>query len=88
MRVEYLSKFNKDLDKIRSPFVKKSVSKVIFQVESARNLFEISNCKKLSGHKSAYRIRIGDFRIGIFVEGDLVQFARVISRKDIYKVFP
>jgi mRNA interferase RelE/StbE len=88
MRIEYLTKFNKDLDGVKLPFVKKSILKIIAQVESARSLADIPHCKKLSGYKSAYRIRTGDYRIGIFVEGDLVQFARVVNRKDIYKVFP
>jgi mRNA interferase RelE/StbE len=88
MRIEYLSKFNKDLDRIKLPVVKKSILKVISQIESARDLQDVPNCKKLSGYKSAFRIRIGEYRIGIFVEGDLAQFARVVNRKDIYKVFP
>jgi len=33
MRIEYLSKFNKDLDRIKLPFVQKSILKVILQVE-------------------------------------------------------
>lgn len=88
MKVEFLSKFNKDLDRIKMTFVRKSILKTIVQVEAAKNLNDISNCKKLSGFKSAYRIRIGDYRIGIFIDGDLVQFARVVHRKDIYSVFP
>jgi mRNA interferase RelE/StbE len=88
MRVEFLTKFNKDLDRISLPFVRKSIIKVIQQVESARSLADVPNSKKLSGYKSAYRIRIGEYRIGIFVVGDLVQFGRVVNRKDIYKVFP
>ena len=88
MQVEFVEKFGKDLDKIHQGFVKKAVQKTIIQVEQANNLSEISHIKKLSGHKSAYRIRIGDYRIGIFVDGNKVQFARVLNRKDIYKLFP
>jgi mRNA interferase RelE/StbE len=42
----------------------------------------------LKGHKFAYRIKIGDYRIGIFVESKVVEMARFEHRKDIYKVFP
>ncbi len=38
--------------------------------------------------KFAYRIKIGDYRIGIFVESKVVEMARFVHRKDIYKVFP
>ncbi len=88
MQVEFLEKFSKDLDKLKTSHVKESVRKTILRVESASSLSEIAHLKKLSGHKSAYRIRIGDYRIGIFVEGNVIQFARVIHRKDIYKIFP
>lgn len=88
MNVEFLEKFGKDIDKINQSFVKKALEKAIVRVEQANSLDEIPQLKKLIGHKSAYRIRIGDYRIGIFVEANKVQFARVVNRKDIYKVFP
>ncbi len=69
-------------------FVKTAVQKTIIRAEQANNLNEIPQLKKLIGHKSAYRIRIGDYRIGIFVEGNKIQFARLANRKDIYKIFP
>ena len=88
MQVEFLSQFNKDLNRIRFTNTKQAVQRVILKVEAAQSLSEIPNIKKLSGHKSAYRIRIGDYRIGIFIEGKTVEFARVVHRKDIYQLFP
>jgi mRNA interferase RelE/StbE len=88
MKVEFLSKFLKDLDKLNVKSVKKSVVETIELLETIQSLTEISNLKKLKGHKSAYRIKIGDYRIGIFVEGNKIEMARVVHRKDIYKVFP
>lgn len=88
MQVEFLSKFSKDIDQISVKSVKINLSKLILQLEKEENLENISNIKKLSGHKSAYRIRIGNYRVGFFYENNKVIFARVIHRKDIYKVFP
>ena len=88
MQVEFLSQFNRDLDKIRAAHIKQAILRVIIRTESAQKISEIPNVKKLAGHRSAYRIRIGDYRIGIFVDGGVAQFARVIHRKDIYKLFP
>jgi mRNA interferase RelE/StbE len=88
MKVEFLSKFNKDLNKLNDDRVKTTVIKVIELLESANSLSEIQNLKKLKGHRSAFRIKLGDFRIGIFVEGNVVEMARIVHRKDIYKVFP
>ena len=88
MRIEFLEKFYTDLDKIKVKSIKESTHKIILKVEMANSLSDVPNVKKLSGHKLAYRIRLGDYRIGIFVEGNLVEFARIVHRKDIYKVFP
>jgi len=88
MKVEFLSKFVTDLDKLNVVHVKASVIRTIELVESVNNLSEIPNLKKLKGHKSAFRIKIRDYRIGIFVKGRVIEMARVVHRKDIYKVFP
>jgi len=53
-----------------------------------QSLRDIRNLKKLKGYKNLFRIKIGDFRIGIFIENDTVEFARVVHHKDIYKLFP
>ena len=57
-------------------------------VKDAETLRDIPNLKKLKGHKSAYRIRIGDFRIGLYINGDTAIFADFDHRKDIYKRYP
>jgi len=88
MKAEFLKSFYKDLDNLTLQSVKKSIISVIENVELANKASEIKNLKKLSGYKIAYRIKIGDYRIGIFIENNIVEFARVIHRKDIYKIFP
>lgn len=88
MKVEFLSKFTSDLDKIKNPSLKKRVNRVIEEVELAESIFKIRNIKKLASDKISYRIRIGDYRVGIYFENNVVEFARIVHRKDIYKVFP
>jgi mRNA interferase RelE/StbE len=62
--------------------------KIIEEIESANSLLDINNIKKLSGDKISYRIRLGDYRLGIFYENNTVELVRFVHRKDIYKVFP
>lgn len=88
MQVEFLKKFSKDIDHITIKAVKNNLAKLIRLMESEENLNNIPHLKKLTGHKSAYRIRLGDYRVGFFYENHKVIFARIIHRKDIYKVFP
>jgi mRNA interferase RelE/StbE len=57
-------------------------------VESAGNLTQVKNLKKLVGYNIYYRIRVGDYRIGIKVEEEVVYFVVFEHRKDICKGFP
>ena len=57
-------------------------------VPNVESLEEVANLKKLRGHTNAYRIRLGEYRIGLTVEGETVVFKRVLHRKDIYRYFP
>ncbi len=88
MKVSFLARFSKDLDAITDPKVKADIKATIEQVKTAPSRKAILNLKKLQGYKTAYRIRIGNYRIGVFIEKGTVEFARVVDRKDIYKVFP
>ena len=35
-----------------------------------------------------YRLKLGDYRIGLALENDIVVFVRFLDRKDIHKYFP
>ena len=88
MKVVFLKKFSKDLDKIKQPKDHQAILKIIDLIKLAADLSEVPGVKQLKGHNDAYRIRLGDFRIGVFVIGKTVEFARIAHRKDIYKIFP
>jgi len=88
MEVVFLKKFSKDLDKINQSKDQKAIANLIQLVKDIQNFEELTGVKKLTGFDDAFRIRSGNYRIGVFVNGNVVQFARVAHRKDIYKIFP
>ncbi len=88
MKVEFLKKFSKDIDKVSRKKDKELILDAINLIKESDNLRGFSNIKKLIGFTNAYRLRLGNIRVGIFLENDVVQFARVAHRKDIYKIFP
>ena len=88
MKVEYTDRFSKDIDKISDKALMKSIDETLAKVKHAKNIHDLSNVKKIKGHATAYRIRIGDYRIGIYIIDNIVIFVRVLHRKDIYKSFP
>lgn len=50
----------------------------------------LDKCEKLKGYKDKFKIRYGDYRIGITInkKSNEITFERVANRKDIYKLFP
>ena len=88
MKVAFTKEFNKSLRTLNNKKLAAFVSEVLRDVEKAKSPWEINSIKKIQGHKTAYRIRKGNFRIGVFIIKDEVLFAAVDFRKDIYKKFP
>lgn len=88
MEVEFRKSFQRDLKKIKDLSLLKKIKLVIEEVENADNLPEINNLKFLKGEANYYRIRIGDYRSGIYINENVIRFVRVLHRKEIYKYFP
>jgi mRNA interferase RelE/StbE len=88
MRVEFKKSFLKDLKKLKDKQLKELIFDCIVQVEAAQHLGQIRNLKKLTGYDDYFIIRIGDYRIGLKIENEIVFFVVFEHRKDIYKEFP
>lgn len=88
MRVAFKRSFIRDLEKIRNQSLKDKIRQVIELVKQAHNLQDIPHIRKLRGSERYYRIRLGNYRIGLAVEGDEVTFVRFLHRRDVYRYFP
>jgi len=88
MNVEFLKKFSKDLDDVKTRPAKQALLRIIELMEETDSPDKIPNTKKLKGHRTAYRTRVGDYRLGFFFANSTIQMARFVHRKDIYKIFP
>jgi mRNA interferase RelE/StbE len=88
MKVEFRKSFEKDLGNILDETLLQRIKAVIEEVENAENLGNVSSIKKLKADGDYYRIRVGDYRIGITVSESVVIFVRVLHRKDVYRYFP
>jgi len=88
MKFEFEKAFVRDFRKLKSKELARAISETIKQVSEASTANEITNLKKLTGYKSAFRIRIGDYRIGVIIQNKTVTFVAFAHRKDIYKRFP
>ena len=88
MKVEFRDSFAKDLKGVKAKDLLQRIREVIEVIEKANSLAELSNLKKLKGGGNYFRVRVGDYRVGIVLENDTIIFVRLLNRKDIYKYFP
>ena len=89
MRVLFTRSFAKDLrNHQKNMILLQQIQKVIEQVERAEAISELTNLKQLKTEGRYYRIRIGDYRLGLVIENDLITFVRVLHRREIYRFFP
>lgn len=80
--------FSKDINKIADRLVKKKIEKIIISLKEVKTITRFPNIKKLTGHKTAYRIRINDYRLCFFLENNQLIITRILHRKDVYRFFP
>ena len=87
MKVDYSKDFEKSLKKLSGKMLD-SVRRVIREVKEAENIKDITDCKKLIGYRSVYRIRIGDYRalftFHIEIVDDTIKFKYLVSRGEAY----
>ncbi len=88
MKTGFKSSFAKDLKAIKSKAVLEAVAKLITVVEAAQNLRAIPDVKKLRAKRAYYRIKLGNYRIGITLNKAEITFVRCLDRKEIYSYFP
>ncbi len=88
MLITFKKTFFKDFQKLPDE-IKTKVNQLVLQIiPNTANLQKLNNIKKITGFESFYRIRIGNYRLGLKYEYDKITIYRVLHRKDIYKYFP
>lgn len=71
MKTEYKPSFLKDLKDLKSTPSFETIKALAFtEIPNLQKFEEIGNLKRLKGDDNAYRIRIGDYRLGIFLNLD------------------
>ncbi len=89
MNIEYLPSFLKDLKDLRGTPVYQAVYAIAFEeILEIKDLRDIQNLKKMKGDTSAYRIRVGNYRIGMLITATTITFSRVLHRRDERSIVP
>ena len=89
MKIKIEKSFDRDVAKIRDKKLLLNLRNVIYNIEIAKSIYEVAHTKKIQGYSSYYRIKIGDYRLGIEEVSDQeVNLMRFLHRKEIYRYFP
>jgi mRNA interferase RelE/StbE len=88
MIVKYNKNFLKELNKLPNN-ISANIENFVFEtLPKNDNLQSVGKIEKLSGHKNCFKVRFGNYRVGIKKQDDEIIIATVKHRKEIYKFFP
>ena len=88
MKVEYSKKFLKQLATVPSGIRSKIESFVFDELVSTSSIYEMGKVEKMKGYDSFYKVRFGNYRLGLMIENEIIAVKTVMHRKEIYKFFP
>ncbi len=89
MELEYRASFVRDLRRVGNAELSRRVERALGDLEAAATIADIAGAVRLSSRAGRYyRIRIGEYRLGLALEGDAVILVRFLHRRDIYRMFP
>jgi mRNA interferase RelE/StbE len=85
----YTRTFLKDYERL-PPSVRERVKRVVFGEGILQAPFLGGRTVKLHGYEDYYRLRVGDYRIGLRLNFNrrIIEFRRVLHRREVYRSFP
>jgi mRNA interferase RelE/StbE len=88
-KVEYTRTFLKELAQLPKEIQRRG-EEIAFKELSSESPFGIGYIEQMAGYRDKYKIRIGNYRMGITIvkKKKLIICQRIAHRKDIYRVFP
>jgi mRNA interferase RelE/StbE len=88
-KIEYTKRFLKELSELPKE-IRIQAEGIVFERLLTTNPFSLGNLEHMTGYPDKYKIRIGNYRIGITVDKQnrSIICQRVAHRKDIYRIFP
>lgn len=88
MNVSYSKKFLKQLASIPSETRIKIEEFVFNELISVSSTSSLGKVEKMQGHHGFYKVRFGNYRVGLAIENEVIIVKTVMHRREIYKFFP
>jgi mRNA interferase RelE/StbE len=88
-QVRHARNFYKELAKLPEG-IRTQVEEIAFGENIKEDPFLGGKVEKLTGHREYYKIRFGNYRVGLRIDtiDHIIEFRRVLHRKEIYRKFP
>jgi len=88
-KVEYTKRFLKELSELPKE-IRVQAEGIVFGELLTTHPFLLGYIERMTGYPDKYKIRIGNYRIGITIDKQksLIICQRISHRKDIYRIFP
>lgn len=64
------------------------ILELIKKIKEINSLTDLKGVKKIEGYSDYFRIKIGDYRLGIKLVQNRIELIRFLHRKEIYRRFP
>lgn len=88
MKLLIKDSFQKEVKKYKNEKLLKQVGETLEKIKLCKHIWDIGDVKLMQGSKNFFRIRVGDFRIGIKIEDETVFIIKFATRGNFYKNFP
>ena len=88
MTVEPSRQFSRDVRRLGSSQIRRRLDRTIQELIEVADITEVSGIKRLLAEGQHYRIRIGDYRLGITMDGKIAALRRFLPSGEIYRYFP
>lgn len=88
MELLYAKRFNKDLDAIRyDKAIRKRLLELIEKIKQANSLADLKDVRKVEGYRDYYRIKLGDYRLGMKLSEGSLELIRFPAKKstDVFR---
>ena len=88
-QIKYTKRFLKELARLPED-IQSRIELIVFNELETDNPFDLGYINKMKGYKDKYKIRVGDYRIGLTLDkkNQTIICQRVAHRREIYKIFP
>ena len=89
-QVSYKPTFLKELARLPAE-VRERVETLAFEtMPKTTNPYAVPGVEKLTGYREYYKVRFGEYRVGLRLDkkAKVIEFCRVLHRRDLYRYFP